>query len=160
MSDVTNLQELLTPSHLIPETEEGLKEVADETVAKIDETEPGEDPRDKVEYSFKFEFTDGRGKVWQGRFVNRILSIRDRQVVGIMRARLTGGQPYESLDPLTAEINHILTHMTQSLIERPDWAKDMLSLTNYEVLQALYLEVDSHESRFHGRKALKDSGEA
>jgi hypothetical protein len=64
------------------------------------------------------------------------------------------------LDPLTAEINHILTHMTQSLIERPDWAKDMLSLTNYEVLQALYLEVDSHESRFHGRKALKDSGEA
>jgi hypothetical protein len=155
---MTDLQDQLTPSHLIPETEEGLREVADEAITKKDDTEPGKDPRDSVEYQFNLDFKDGRGKTWQGKFINRILTIRDRQLVGIMRARLTGGSPHESLDPLTAEINLMVTHLTQSLKERPLWAKDLLAITNYEVLQAIYLEVDSHESWFHGRPTLKEGG--
>ena len=154
------LQEKLTPTHLIPETEEGLREEIEETAAKIDETEPETDPRDAVEYTFNLDFTDGKGKVWGGKFVNRILSIRDRQLVGIMKARLTGGLPFESADPLTAEINHMVTHLTQSLKERPKWAENLLALTNYEILQAIYMEVDSHESHFHGRPALEESSSA
>jgi hypothetical protein len=158
MSEAVNLQERLTPTHLIPETEEGLREEMDEAVAKIDEVEPDTDPRDAVEYTFNLEFKDGRGKVWSGKFVNHILTIRDRQLVGMMKAKLTGGLPFESVDPLTAEINHMVTHMTQSLRDRPDWAKNLLALTNYEILQAIYMEVDSHESHFHGRPTLEESG--
>lgn len=152
MASATELKDRLTPTHLIPETEEGLKEEA-----AIDEA-PATDPRDKKEFSFPFEHTDRRGKLWQGKFTNQILSIRDRQLVGIMRARLAGGQPFEAVDPLTAEINLMVAHLTQSLTERPEWAKDLLALTDYEILQAIYLEVDSHESHFHGRRSLKESG--
>ena len=157
---MTALQERLTPTHLIPETEEGLKEEMDESVAKIDETEPETDPRDAVEYTFNLDFKDGHGKAWQGKFVNRILSIRDRQLVGITRARLAGGLPFESFDSLTAEINLMVAHMTQSLKERPKWAENLLALTNYEILQAIYMEVDSHESHFHGRPTFEEGSSA
>lgn len=158
MSDVTNLQERLTPTHLLPETEEGLREEMKEITAKIDETEPEKDPRSEKEYTFNLEFKDGRGKIWGGRFITRILTIGEQQLVGMMRARRTGGMPFDSLDPLTAEINMMQAHLTQSLKERPDWAKDLLALTNYEVLQAIYWEVVSHERHFHGRPAFAESG--
>lgn len=151
------LEQRLTPTHIIvPETEEGLHDDADE--AKIDGDEPEKDARDEVEFTFNLDFKDGKGKPWGGKFVNKILSIRDRQLVGIMRARLTGGLPYESMDPLTAEINLMVTHLTQSLLKRPEWAKDLLALTNYEILQAIFEEVDSHESHFHGRGPPAESG--
>lgn len=154
---VTSLQERLTPSHLIPETEEALREEIKEISSEAKKPEDATDPRDSVEYAFELNFEDGKGKVWKGRFVNKILSIRERQMVGVMRARLTGGAPYESMDPLTSEINLMVTHLTTSLKERPEWAKDLLTLTNYEILQAIYLEVDSHESKFHGRPTLEES---
>lgn len=157
MASATSIDERLTPTHLIPDTEEGFREEVAEAQAKIDEPEKKKDPRDDVEYSFNLDFKDGRGKIWQGRFINRVLTIHDRQLVGIMRARLTGGAAFASMDPLTAEINHIVTHLTQSLKNRPSWAKNLLSLTDYEVLQAIYMEVDSHESHFHGRQTLEES---
>ncbi len=160
MASATSMEERLAPTHLIPDTEEGMREEVAEAQAKIDEPEQKKDPRDSVEFSFNLDFKEGRGKKWQGRFINRILTIHDRQMVGVMRARLTGGAAFASLDPLTAEINHIVTHLTQSLKDRPSWAKNLLSLTNYEVIQAIYEEVDSHESHFHGRKTLEESGAA
>lgn len=148
MASATSIDERLTPTHLIPDTEEGMREEVVEAQAKIDEPEQKKDPRAAKEYSFNLDFKDGCGRNWQGRFVNRILTIHDRQLVGIMRARLTGGMPFDSMDPLVAEINHIVTHLTQSLQDRPSWAKNMLSFTDYELLQAIYEEVDSHESHF------------
>jgi len=156
---LAEVTERLVPTHLLPDSEEGLREERDAVSAKIQETGNEKDPRESVEYTFNLNHKDGNGKVWGGKFVNKILTIHDRQMVGIMRARLTGGAAYESMDPLSAEINLMVAHLTQSLKERPDWAKNLLSLTDYGVLQAIYMEVDSHESRFHGRKSLKEVSE-
>lgn len=156
MSDVANLQDRLIPSHLLPETEEGLKEEVNEAVVKIDEKEPVKDPRDEEEYTFQLKFTDGRGKLWQGRFVNRIVNIHDQQLIGVMQSRLGGGQPLNSLDALIAELNMMVAHLTRSLKDRPDWAKNLLAITNYEIVQAIYMEVASHEAHFHGRSAFEE----
>jgi hypothetical protein len=127
---------------------EEIKQATDATKSPISEN----DPKLKKEYPFEFKWTDSRGKVWVGDFVNRILSIGDREKVGIMRARLAGGQPYDSLDPLTQELNLMISHLTFSLDEekRPDWAKDLREMVDIRVLQALYGEVLKHESTFFG----------
>jgi len=154
-ANATELEKRLTPTHLIPETEEELMEEMRDTEKKISEPEQ-EDPKQNKEYTFNFKYVDGNGKSWEGKFTNKILSYRDRQIVGVTRSRLCGGQPYDSMDPLTNELNMIIAHLTQSLIVRPAWAKNLLSLTNYEIIQELYMEVDSHESHFHGRKSLEE----
>lgn len=145
--DVNALRQM---DHL-PSTED-MKAQVEQTVAPEKPPVPENDPRHQKEYTFEFKWTDGRGKVWQGTFRNRILSMRERSMAGIMRARLAGGQPYESLDILTREINLMVAHMTFSLAEddRPEWAKDLNAIDDVRLLQALYDEVLKHENTFFG----------
>lgn len=160
------LVERLTPKHLegIPETEAELKKEVKENSRKTTsldkkETDPEHDPKSYNEYTFDFDWTDGRGKVWKGKFVNKILTIGDKQSVGIMRARLADGLPVESIDPLTQEINLMVSHLAFSLKQRPKWAEDLLALNNVALLQEIYLEVASHEAIFLGYKANIKEGE-
>lgn len=150
--DATALADRVKSPYLeIPETEAELKASVEQAVKPEEEAKPaGEDPRQKDEYSFDLEYIDGRNNAWKGRFTNKILTIRERQLSGIMRARLAGGVPAESLDPLTAELNLIISHLTFSLTARPDWAKDLQSLNDIQLLQAIYTEVASHEAGFFG----------
>jgi len=142
-----NLDELfINPPHL----QELKKDIAEKQKPKKVEPDPIEDPRAKREYPFHFSWTDGSGKVWEGSFTNRILSIRDRQNVGVMRSRLQAGVPVESLDELTYEINLMVAHMSYSIVKCPDWAEDLLSLTDVRLLQAIYEEVIAHEAFFLG----------
>jgi hypothetical protein len=67
-----------------------------------------------------------------------------------MRARLAGGLPQESLDPLTREINLMVSHLAFSLVEKPVWAEELRDLDDVRLLQAIYEEVLSHEASFHG----------
>lgn len=141
----------LTPAHLqIPENTEKLKEEVQKLMEDSGESSILDDPRGQKEYTFDFKYKDGNGKIWKGRFTNKILTLRDRQGVGVVRARLAAGLPSEALDPLTAEINLMLAHMSFSLIERPEWAKDLSTLEDVRVVQALYEEVLLHEGTFHG----------
>ena len=70
--------------------------------------------------------------------------------MGVMRSILGGGRPLESLDALTVEINLMVAHLMHSLDERPEWAKNLRMLDDPGLLQAIYTEVDSHESFFLG----------
>lgn len=108
------------------------------------------DPRLQKKYPFKFEWKDGRGKVWKGDFVNEVLSIGKRQMAGVLQAKLAAGVPMASLDSLTIEINLMVAHMTYSLVERPEWAQDLLALDDVRLLQELYSEVIAHEATFLG----------
>lgn len=145
----------LEPSHL--------KEAVDATAGKAElekqleapEEEAAKlaaknDPKLNKRYPFKFKWTDGRGKTWEGDFVNEVLSIRQRQMVGVLRARMAAGVPVESLDELTQEINLMIAHMTYSLVEKPKWAEDLQALESIRVIQELYGEVLTHEATFLG----------
>jgi hypothetical protein len=146
------IHDRLDPKHLMTASEEELKAQVAETAKAVDETPDPDapDPRGEKKYTFQINYTDARGKVWKGQFTNHILSISERQQVGVMRSILGGGRPLESLDALTVEINLMVAHMMQSLDKRPDWAKNLRTLEDPGLLQAIYTEVDSHESFFLG----------
>lgn len=146
----------LTPTHLVPETptdlEKAKEEIKKQTRAKDKEAPDLDDPRYQREWVFDFSYTDKRGKTWQGKFKNSILSLRQHREKGILRSQLSGGVPFDSLDPRTREQIFIVSHLSYSLaIEpRPDWAMDLESLDDYDLLAALYGEVAQHEAMFLG----------
>jgi len=148
---LTNLAHL---RNLVPEDIEGLREAISQKVdnlatGAIPEKE-ADDPRAQRECTFEFNWKDGRGKIWKGRFTNKVLSIRDRQLVGIMRSNLAAGISPSNLDAYTGEINLMIAHLAVSLTERPKWAEDLLVLNDVRLLQELYMEVANHESTFLG----------
>lgn len=147
----------LTARHLkdeIPEKTEDLKRTIE---AEVDEKPvPKNDPKMEKKYTFSINWKDNQGKVWKGDFVNNILSIRERQMVGVMRARLGNALPAESLDLLTQELNLMVSHLSFSLEKKPDWAEDLRGLEHVELLQNIYMEVMAHEATFFGREPFTD----
>ncbi len=103
-------------------------------------------------YRFSIDHTSEGGRRYRGEFVNRILSIGDRRLVGIMRARQSAGVAVESL---TLEEFHVINYscwVTLSLEERPDWFTDMDKLLDPSAFNAVIKEVMAHEATFHGAK--------
>lgn len=150
---IDELEEDLKPDHLLESlggsTEELKQEI--EGAEKAGEGTPDLDnPRLQKEYEFDFSWKDGRGKVWAGKFTNKILSIKQQQGVGVMRARFAGDTPVNAQDGFTAELNLMLAHMSFSLTKRPTWAEDLRELDNHRILQELYTEVMAHEASFFG----------
>jgi hypothetical protein len=139
------------PEIAAPSDEELKKRVEEAGLPEKPKEDPDKpDPRGEKYYTFQLDFKDARGKVWSGQFTTKILTVHERQQVGVMRSMLGAGQPLPSLDALTAELNLIVAHMTYSLTEKPDWAENLRQLENPRILQAIYAEVDSHESYFLG----------
>jgi hypothetical protein len=150
-------EKLTNPAHLrklVPEEIESLKEAISQKVEDLVAEEIPETPSDTLksqrEYTFDFNWKDGRGKIWKGKFTNKVLSIRDRQLVGIMRSNLAAGISPSNLDAYTCEINLMIAHLSFSLAARPKWAEDLLVLDDVRLLQELYMEVANHESTFLG----------
>ena len=154
------LDERLEPKHL---TGDEAKDVLQAEAKALAEPEAGDEPKNddpklRKEYHFDFEWTDGRGRLWKGHFANKILDIRNQQLVGVQRARFALGMPIESLDDLTVEINLMAAHMMISLEEKPVWAEDLLALDDVRLLQELYMEVLAHEATFRGRGRTEEEG--
>ena len=154
-----NLSDRLKPTHLdnlMPEHPDELKRqiAAAPGIGDPGQAEAPADPvqlaKSQREYTFTLNWTDGRGKVWAGKFTTKILSIRERAQVGLMRARLNGGLPTEAIDGYTAEINFIVANLVYCLTQKPEWAKDLMALDSVPLLQAIYQEVASHEATFFG----------
>lgn len=124
-----------------------LTDIKQDAEKKVSNTPP-EDPKSQKLYTFNLDFTDSSGKKWEGTFTHRIMTIKDHRVCGVMRAQLAGGLSYESLDPITKEINLILSTLEISLTQRPDWAKDIQDMDNLEVVQELYKKCEEHEQFF------------
>ena len=90
-----SIQDRLRMTHLNADIEE-LKKSVEETVRPppVDE----KDPRDEETWTFAFDHTDKRGKRWAGELTNAILTLEEQGYVAVLRSRLQGGQPTESLD--------------------------------------------------------------
>jgi len=145
------IKKRLEPTHLNEAIDaiRGKQEIT-ESQEKEDKPDNSDDPRLQRKYTFKFKWADGRGKVWLGEFTNEILSIRQRQMAGVLRARMAAGVPFESMDDLSQEINLMIAHMTYSLVEKPAWAEDLQAIDDVLLLQKLYEEVLGHEAIFLG----------
>lgn len=140
----------------LSDSEEEMKErvVKATRVQALDpEPEPGDDPRDREEYPFTFNWTDSRGKVWHGDFVNKILNVGERQQQGVLLATLQGGMPFESFSPFHRSLNTALSHLAYSLQKRPSWAKDLRKLLDPDLVLAVFEEVAGHEEKFWGRSS-------
>lgn len=124
---------------------------------------PLDDPQRHLEYTFEFSHTDDTGKVWNGSFTNRVLNIAQKIQIGVVRARRLQGAPMASVSPRTLELLYIIGWMEESLTKRPAWAKDLLDLTDEDLVEQLWLIVARHESIFLGRgtpdRAGKDQPE-
>lgn len=155
------IQDRLTPNHLIPPETPAITsdaEMKEQVVAASVPETPKVDPdapdlRGEKQYTFPIEYRDGRGKVWKGEFTSKILTIHERSQSGSLRAMLGAGQPSNSFDSMTSELNYMVSHMTYSLIEKPDWAENLRALEDPGIIQAIFEEVDSHESFFLGWEA-------
>lgn len=101
--------------------------------------------RTKV-FRIRHEYADG--KVLDGQFTNRILSVQEQIAVGVLRANLSGGVRYDLLDPATVNLTEMVAQLQVSLIERPDWARDLLGLDDVDLIAKIYTEVAAHEATF------------
>lgn len=148
--DSAELKKRMEPTHLSTE------ELKDEVVEKAQgvenppEPEPDADPRANRRYPFNFEFKDGNGKVWKGKFVSEVPDIRTRTMIGSLQAQLANNVPADALEPGVRRLNLILAHLTFSLVERPKWAEDLGALFDPQLLNAIYEEVAAHEATFLG----------
>lgn len=67
------------------------------------------------------------GKVYDGQFTTKKLSIRDMGRVGVRKSQLNGGYFYDpdnpgaGLDETTDATNNMIAHFEVCLIQKPDW---------------------------------------
>jgi len=119
-------------------------------------------PKDQKVYEFDLDYTDVRGVRWTGHFVNHILTIKEKRLVKVIKARLGGGVPVSSLDADVWEMNEMIAHLQVSLDVNaegfPHWAKDLENLEDEAIVFELFKEVDGHEARFHRREPLDQEG--
>lgn len=146
----------------IPSDEDVRKDVAEVVEAKSGPKNKIDldDPRAQEKYTFKFSYTDARGKEWAGDFSTKILTIHERQMVGALRAQWGGGLPVSAMDALTNELNLMLAHLTYSLSDKPTWAANLRKLQDFQLLQKIYEEVASHEAYFLGWGSDSTGGRA
>lgn len=130
-----------------------------ETPAPAAPATPETRPEREREYTFDFHFADGNGRAWDGKFTNRILTIGQKMEVGVIRGRRQAGVPLESMPLRTMELLHIVGWMEESLVVRPEWAKDLLTLDDEDLVEALWNVVARHERIFHGRGVAAPAGE-
>jgi hypothetical protein len=163
-SNSKEIMDRLTPKHLQEEIEDDTRALKRTIEMEVGEKETlkkeiqKNDPKMQLRYTFSINWTDNQGKIWKGEFVNKILSIRERQMVGVMRSRLGNALPSESLDLLTQELNLMVAHLMFSLEVKPDWAEDLRDLQHVELLQTIYMEVASHEAMFFGGRQFTSEG--
>jgi hypothetical protein len=141
--------------------EQSRRELEEGASLAENEVEQLADPRLRRDYDFEVDYTDGRGRRFAGAFTNRILNFSDMAKVGIVRVRsFQDGLPLSAFDGFSIEHGEMLSHMTVSLIKRPDWAsgEKLMALDDIDLRNTIYKEVRDHESIFHGRVPTEEAG--
>ena len=147
----------------IPELKSATQLAAEIKGEVSDEIEENVDPKDSEKYTFDFNYKDARGKIWSGKFTNRILTVGQKRQLKVLKAQLSGEVSVQALDNDVWLINEWIAHLSISLEQNkifPSWAKDFEALYDKRIIGALYEEVDSHESTFHRRESPVISSES
>lgn len=117
------------------------------------------DARANERYTFSFSHKNKRGKLFEGQFTNKILTIGEKMSAGVTRARLQMGVPFDSLSVDTYNLLFATTWLQQSLVDKPAWAADLLALNSEELVGLIYAKVDDHERYFRGDSAADSQSE-
>jgi len=147
----------LIPKHLTDLDEGGTADLRDEATAAVAAaTAPVDDKAGmrQESYTFPLDFTAENGKTYRGTFTHRCASMGQRLAIGALRAKLTGGMTYESLDPFTRELTMMVADLSITLEDkgRPEWAKDLRELKDADVIYRLWEVAALHEATFLGRR--------
>lgn len=111
------------------------------------------------DHEFDLDFTDGRGRRWEGHFKCHAITYKERIDIGLIRSRMSGGVAPHLLDINTSNMLEALAHLAVALDEGPEWAKDLEQLHDPAVVIAIYREVLNHEERFHGTRSSEAGSE-
>lgn len=110
--------------------------------------------------------TDGR--VYEGQFTSKKLSIKELAQMGVRKAQLNGGyhfdpdKPGNGIDEQTDMLNNMLAHLEVALIQWPMWF-NLDEIYDAELLGQVYGKVAEFESQFfrsnRGQSAGPGSGQ-
>lgn len=84
---------------------------------------------------------------YQGEFVVKYPSLKDKMNVGILRSKLTGGVPIQQLDVLTDNISYMSATLMVVTISAPKWF-DIEIMDDYEVLDYVFTEYNNWVNSF------------
>ena len=114
--------------------------------------------REKLEFkrtiNFKYR-SEIDGKEYNGTFTFRKLTLGDISRIAVIRAQLSGGFPFEVIDPNTLVLNGAIAHLRvwfENDKTVPEWARDPSTLIDPSVAIALFTEGMSFEDTFRSKR--------
>lgn len=159
-------KDLDTPLPKVPDIDAERAAVREAAAEHNDAESDAPDPKGQEVYTFDISVTEGSGRVLEGKFTSRILSMDERIELGVLAARMALFTRWDSLDPDTQWLCTVQAHLTISLDvdkggQRPRWFKlaGKEAILNTRVLAAVYAEVSAHEAFFRGSPEAPGSGE-
>lgn len=164
-ADIAKLMEM--PHLMEKDDSEELKQIVevDEKIKKkeSEEKEGKADPKEAVEYTFKFEHKGSTGTMYSGLFTNKVLTVGEKMKVSALFSRLNDGIPVESIPYDQAITNKAIAHLAYSLKEKAqmspaNWANNLREMFEVGPILALYEEVASHEATFLGYNKTEEEG--
>ena len=97
------------------------------------------------------------GKVWEGQFTCKKMSVKDLGRLGVRKAELNGGyyhsekSPGIGIDAETDSVNSMISQLEISLVQYPYWF-NLDNIYDAELLMAIYAEVAKFEGSFFRNK--------
>lgn len=138
----------------------GVNEVAAQVVngSLGDKAAGGDMTSERYQYHLRVETS--YGKVYEGAFVNKILTGNEKMRAAEIAARLRGGMAFEAVEPnranYTEQIGWLLCSLDRD--NMPSWAKDLGAIVDDEVIGALYEKAREHEKIFRRPRANQKAG--
>lgn len=142
----------------LADAQQGARRALDAKAEQAGASSDSPNPKHEERYSYEFDWTDKRGRRWQGSFTNEIASIYGRRLIGLTRARALGGTPFASIDRDTDLLIHMMAWMQTTLVEKPSWFADPDKLKSERLIAEVFKEVASHEATFFGLDEAEKSG--
>jgi hypothetical protein len=97
-----------------------------------------------IHYSGKHPDT---GRDISGEFVCRRVNLGQLREISLIKARLNGGRPDESLDQAIVFLNNMLAHLQVALLKAPEWWQPD-EFYNSDIISTVFEEVMAFEATF------------
>lgn len=100
------------------------------------------------------------GKLYEGQFTSKKMSIKDLATIGVRKVQLNGGyyhdedKPGIGVDPQTDWLNSMIAHLEVALVQAPMWF-NVEEIIDGEILSAVFTKVMEFENSF-----FRSSGES
>lgn len=122
--------------------------------------------KDHLQKTFMVRYqSEMDGKVYEGQFTTKKLSIRDMGHIGTRRSQLNGGfyfdedNPGVGIDEITHSTNNMIAHFEVALIQKASWF-DLDEIYDVGLLGAVFKHIADFENSFFRSTRPKAEGDA